>query len=80
MHREPECALHGIGRVAKLRREPAGSEERNPGRVPTQGEALPRKPDVEVQNGGPGEAKRAFEAMMTMKKIDVSAIEAARRG
>ena len=26
------------------------------------------------------EAKRAFAAMMTMKKIDVAAIEAARRG
>jgi len=26
------------------------------------------------------EAKRAFEAMMTMKKIDMAAIEAARRG
>jgi predicted 3-demethylubiquinone-9 3-methyltransferase (glyoxalase superfamily) len=30
--------------------------------------------------GGGAEAKRAFEAMMTMKKIDVSAIDAARRG
>ena len=29
--------------------------------------------------GGSG-AKRAFEAMMTMKKIDIAAIEAARRG
>src|SRR2546421_7650717 len=29
---------------------------------------------------GGGEAKRAFEAMMAMKKIDVTAIEAARRG
>ena len=29
---------------------------------------------------GGGEAKRAFEAIMTMKKIDVAAIEAARRG
>jgi len=29
--------------------------------------------------GGP-EAKRAFDAMMTMKKIDVAAIDAARRG
>ena len=29
---------------------------------------------------GGGEAKRAFEVMMTMKKIDVAGIEAARRG
>ncbi len=29
---------------------------------------------------GGGEAKRAFDAMMTMKKIDIAAIEAARRG
>jgi predicted 3-demethylubiquinone-9 3-methyltransferase (glyoxalase superfamily) len=29
---------------------------------------------------GGDEAKRAFEAMMTMKKIDVATIEAARRG
>jgi predicted 3-demethylubiquinone-9 3-methyltransferase (glyoxalase superfamily) len=29
---------------------------------------------------GGGEAKRAFEAMMTMGKIDIAAIEAARRG
>jgi hypothetical protein len=29
---------------------------------------------------GGGEARRAFEAMMTMKKIDIAAIEAARRG
>lgn len=29
---------------------------------------------------GGDEAKRAFEAMMSMKKIDVAAIEAARRG
>jgi predicted 3-demethylubiquinone-9 3-methyltransferase (glyoxalase superfamily) len=29
---------------------------------------------------GGGEAKRAFDAMMTMKKIDVAKIEAARRG
>lgn len=29
---------------------------------------------------GGSEAKRAFEAMMTMKKIDVAGIEAARRG
>ena len=28
---------------------------------------------------GGGEAKRAFEAMMSMRKIDVATIEAARR-
>jgi predicted 3-demethylubiquinone-9 3-methyltransferase (glyoxalase superfamily) len=29
---------------------------------------------------GGGEAKRVFDAMMGMKKIDVATIEAARRG
>lgn len=35
---------------------------------------------MEALKVGGGEAKRAFDAMMTMKKIDVKAIEAARRG
>ncbi|HEX7829914.1 MAG TPA: VOC family protein [Thermoanaerobaculia bacterium] len=35
---------------------------------------------TEAFNAGGDEAKRAFAAMMTMKKIDVAAIEAARRG
>jgi predicted 3-demethylubiquinone-9 3-methyltransferase (glyoxalase superfamily) len=35
---------------------------------------------TEAFNAGGAEAKRAFDAMMTMKKIDVAAIEAARRG
>ena len=35
---------------------------------------------TEAFNGGGEEARRAFTAMMTMKKIDVAAIEAARRG
>lgn len=39
----------------------------------------PRALSEAMQAGGPG-AKRAFEAMMTMKRIDVAAIEAARRG
>jgi predicted 3-demethylubiquinone-9 3-methyltransferase (glyoxalase superfamily) len=34
----------------------------------------------EAMAAGGDEAKRAFEAMMDMKKIDVAAIEAARRG
>jgi predicted 3-demethylubiquinone-9 3-methyltransferase (glyoxalase superfamily) len=34
----------------------------------------------EAMAGGGDEAKRAFDAMMKMKKIDVAAIEAARRG
>jgi len=29
---------------------------------------------------GGGEAQRVFAAMMTMRKIDIAAIEAARRG
>jgi predicted 3-demethylubiquinone-9 3-methyltransferase (glyoxalase superfamily) len=35
---------------------------------------------TEAMAAGGDEAKRAFEAMMPMKKIDVAAIEAARRG
>ena len=35
---------------------------------------------MEAMAAGGAEAKRAFEAMLTMKKIDVAAIEAARRG
>ncbi len=35
---------------------------------------------IEAMSAGGEEAKRAFEAMMKMKKIDVAAIEAARRG
>ena len=35
---------------------------------------------TEAMAAGGGEAKRAFDAMMNMRKIDVAAIEAARRG
>ena len=35
---------------------------------------------MEAVTAGGAEAKRAFDAMMGMKKIDVAAIEAARRG
>jgi predicted 3-demethylubiquinone-9 3-methyltransferase (glyoxalase superfamily) len=35
---------------------------------------------IEALEAGGDEAKRAFDAMMTMQKIDVAAIEAARRG
>lgn len=35
---------------------------------------------TEAMAAGGDEAKRAFEAMMAMKKIDVAAIDAARRG
>jgi predicted 3-demethylubiquinone-9 3-methyltransferase (glyoxalase superfamily) len=35
---------------------------------------------TEAMAAGGEEAKRAFDAMMTMQKIDVAAIEAARRG
>jgi predicted 3-demethylubiquinone-9 3-methyltransferase (glyoxalase superfamily) len=35
---------------------------------------------TEALAAGGGEAKRAFDAMMDMRKIDVAAIEAARRG
>jgi predicted 3-demethylubiquinone-9 3-methyltransferase (glyoxalase superfamily) len=33
-----------------------------------------------VTDPDPASAKRAFDAMMQMKKIDIAAIEAARRG
>jgi len=35
---------------------------------------------IEAMAAGGAEAKRAFDAMMTMQKIDVAAIDAARRG
>ncbi|HEY4512317.1 MAG TPA: VOC family protein, partial [Candidatus Paceibacterota bacterium] len=35
---------------------------------------------TEALAAGGEEAKRAFDAMMTMKKIDVAAIDTARRG
>jgi predicted 3-demethylubiquinone-9 3-methyltransferase (glyoxalase superfamily) len=35
---------------------------------------------IEALAAGGGEAKRAFSAMMSMRKIDVAAIDAARRG
>lgn len=35
---------------------------------------------LEALKAGGGEAKRAFDVMMTMQKLDVAAIEAARRG
>ncbi len=35
---------------------------------------------IEAMSAGGDEAKRAFDAMMTMKKIDIAKIEAARRG
>jgi predicted 3-demethylubiquinone-9 3-methyltransferase (glyoxalase superfamily) len=36
--------------------------------------------DAEALAAGGDEAKRAFEAMMGMRKIDIAAIEAALRG
>ena len=40
---------------------------------------IPRALTDALAAGG-GEANRTFEAMMTMKKIDIAVIEAARRG
>ena len=38
------------------------------------------RPDESDYRSGSRCAKRAFDAMMEMKKIDIAAIEAARRG
>jgi predicted 3-demethylubiquinone-9 3-methyltransferase (glyoxalase superfamily) len=35
---------------------------------------------MELTTGGGEQAKRAFEAMMTMRKIDIAALEAAVKG
>ena len=40
----------------------------------------PRALTDAITDADPAAAKRAFEAMMTMKKIDIATIEAARRG
>jgi predicted 3-demethylubiquinone-9 3-methyltransferase (glyoxalase superfamily) len=39
-----------------------------------------KRPPTEALAAGGDEAKRAFDAMMGMKKINVAAIRAARRG
>jgi hypothetical protein len=41
---------------------------------------LPCRGALQAQRTSIDEAKRAFDAMMGMKKIDVAAIKAARRG
>ena len=41
---------------------------------------MPRALIAAITDPDPAVAKRAFEAMMTMGKIDIAAIEAARRG
>jgi predicted 3-demethylubiquinone-9 3-methyltransferase (glyoxalase superfamily) len=40
----------------------------------------PRALTEAIADSDPAAAKRAFDAMMTMRKIDIAAIEAARRG
>ena len=40
----------------------------------------PRALTAAISDPDPAAAKRAFEAMMDMRKIDIAAIEAARRG
>ena len=40
----------------------------------------PRALTEAISDADPAAAKRAFEAMMTMRKIDIATIEAARRG
>jgi 2-polyprenyl-6-hydroxyphenyl methylase/3-demethylubiquinone-9 3-methyltransferase len=40
----------------------------------------PRALTAAVTDANPAAAKRAFEAMMKMRKIDIAAIEAARAG
>jgi len=37
-------------------------------------------PDIPVTHSDPAEAKRAFEATMQMRKIDIATIEAALKG
>ena len=41
---------------------------------------IPRALMAAISDPDPAAAKRAFEAMMTMEKIDIALIEAARRG
>lgn len=50
-----------------------------PGVDPATWQITPRVLTEALAAGG-GEAKRAFEAMMEMKKIDIATIEAARQG
>ena len=80
MEREPRRRLPG--RHVDLEPDPAGQPAvRGPAAVRAVAGAHVVVTDAWYSMGqeAEAEAKRAFEAMMTMSKIDVAAIEAARR-
>jgi hypothetical protein len=54
--------------------------QRGPGPSSLRGAFATKQSSLLRSPGGGNEAKRAFDAMMDMKKIDVAAIKAARRG
>jgi hypothetical protein len=64
-----------------LRGEPSGTEFATPrGTRRHKRSTRPPRTLTDALGAGGAEAKRAFAAMMTMQKIDVARIDAARRG
>ena len=71
---------HGYGNAMNVQRTVRAYGRAGAAAVLIEDKITPRALTQALKDPDPAVAKRVFEAMMTMRKIDIAAIEAARRG